>query len=169
MNIYETEAEHRFYIPKDALPRLIVPQGTQMTSTLTHIRTYTISQQWLSNGLTDAKVPYRTRIRCQRQLVPTTTRPIYTFTTKFDTPESGTIELNAPITNTEFAYLSGQYKSEMTEKTRVVAQDNETGLYYTFDLYPDQPNITVEIEFASADAAKLYEKPNWLAAIEVKE
>ena len=169
MKVYETEAEHRFYIPKDALPRLIVPQGTQTTSTLTHIRTYSITQQWLSNGLTDRNVPYRTRIRRQRQLVPTTSKPIYTFTTKFDTPEMGTIELNAPITDTEFSYLAGQYKEELVDKTRVVAQDNETGLYYTFDLYMGEPNITVEVEFASADAAKLYEKPQWLAAIEVKE
>lgn len=169
MNVYEIEAEYRFYIPKDALPRLIVPQGTQTVSTLTHIRTYTISQQWLSNGLTDTKVPYRTRIRRQGQIVPTTTKPIYTYTTKFDTPEKGTIELNAPITTTEFSYLSKQYKTEMAEKTRVVAQDNETGLYYTFDIYKDQPNITVEVEFANTTAARMYTKPNWLTAIEVKE
>lgn len=169
MNVYENEAEYRFHIPKDTVPKLIVPQGTQKLPTLTHIRTYTITQKWLTNGLTDSELAYRTRVRAQTQVVPTKTKPIYTYTTKFDLPDGTSIEANAPITKSEYAAIADMFYGETTIKTRIVAQDNETGLYYTFDLEKDEPNARVEIEFGAIDTAKTYTKPEWLTAIEIKE
>ena len=169
MNVYEIEAEYRFYIPKDMVPRLIVPQDTQKLPTLTHIRTYTITQKWLTNGLTDSEQAYRTRVRAQTQIVPTTTKPIFTYTTKFDLPNGASIEANAPITKSEYAAIADMFYGETTIKTRIVAQDNQTGLYYTFDLEKDEPNARVEVEFGSVDVAKTYTKPEWLTAIEIKE
>lgn len=166
---YGIEAETRFLIPKTELPKLFVPQKTHTISALTQIRTYHIAQKWLSKGLTDNQVEYRTRVRAQTQVVPTMNKPIYTYTTKFRVSENADIEVNAPLTRNEYDTIAAMYEGKVVNKTRIVAQDNQTGLYYTFDIYDGEPNIRVEIEFNSTGKLGEYTKPEWLTAIEIKE
>lgn len=167
--IYETEAETSFLIPKAELPKLFVPQKTHTIPVLTQIRTYHIAQKWLSKGLTDNQTEYRTRVRAQTQVVPTINKPVYTYTTKFRVAENADIEINAPLTRNEYNTIAAMYEGEMVNKTRIVAQDNQTSLYYTFDIYDNEPNIRAEIEFGSTGKLGEYTKPEWLTAIEIKE
>lgn len=161
MNNFQLEAEKVFFMPNKYLPELLQKE-------LTLIRTYKIDQKWLKSWETDTGRKVRIRIRKSEQFLPPVRRPIYTYTTKIDA-EEGIMELNAPIEPWEYKALGGMYGGEIVSKTRVVAQDNESGLYYTFDLFENDPMARVEIEFGEKGKLDGWVMPEWLSSKAVGE
>lgn len=162
-HLYSRENEAAFIIPVKRLLKLTNALSTG--GRLQILGAESIAQKWFGE---DSKGYMKNRLRkVQRN---DSASPIYTLDTKFElktTFSDGIVrhvryEFNNPLSTEEYTTLMEKYYDLPTvDKSRFTVRDTQTNFEYIIDLYPNDNEARVEIEFTNVADLIKWEKPDW--------
>lgn len=163
------EHELAFYIPKESLQQVL-------RAPLTHQSTVIITQAWLVEQALPMAI-LKTRIRKSQPVSMGFIKalaPEYTYDTKYylhggedlqGAKAPSRIEISSGISEAEYNTILSLYDNiEVVSKTRLVANDGDTGIVYYFDVYANRGLVTVEVEFKNKAAMERFVVPTWLSS-----
>lgn len=160
---YSKENEASFTIPIKRFVKLTV--NLSVGGRLKILEVETIAQKWFGE---DSKGYMKNRLRKTQR--SDNTSPNYTLDTKFElktTLSDGVekhvrYEFNNALSAEEYTILMGKYYDLPTvNKNRFTVRDTQTNFEYIIDIYPNDNEARVEIEFTNLDDLFKWSKPDW--------